>query len=346
MKLGLDSYSTRNSGLDPAGVLALAHELGLAGVLFEPGPFNSFRDRDLDALRRRAEELGLYVELGMGSIFRWHPMAEKGRNLLADAGCDVAVSEAQIVIEHLKVARRLGSTLLRCVGGNLFVRDEGHDMARLADQAVDILREACRAAGRHGHDDRHGKPRRLHRPRAGRHPARVDSPAFGFTLDCANLAFDLDDPLRLARIMAPHALTTHFKNYRVIRTRRGLALENCSLGEGEIDLPAIAEILAAQHPAINLNIEIHTQFAPFTLDILDKTYFQRHPSPPGDGLAWYLQAAWNKAIPEALPANLPDGQLSWQREQEDVRQSVRWARDKLEHLFSRPVPSPSGRGLG
>ena len=51
--------------------------------------------------------------------------------------------------------------------------------------------------------------------------ARVNSPAFGFTVDCANLAFDLDDPLRLAGILAPHALTTHFKNYRVIRTRDG-----------------------------------------------------------------------------------------------------------------------------
>ena len=29
MKLGLDSYTTRNSGLDPVGVLNLASELGL-----------------------------------------------------------------------------------------------------------------------------------------------------------------------------------------------------------------------------------------------------------------------------------------------------------------------------
>ena len=36
--------------------------------------------------------------------------------------------------------------------------------------------------------------------------ARVNSPAFGFTVDCANLAFDLDDPLRLAEILAPARL--------------------------------------------------------------------------------------------------------------------------------------------
>ena len=31
MKLGLDSYSTRNSGLDPVGVLEFAAGLGLDG---------------------------------------------------------------------------------------------------------------------------------------------------------------------------------------------------------------------------------------------------------------------------------------------------------------------------
>ena len=333
MKLGLDSYTTRNSGLDPLGVLGLARELGLQGVLFELSPFSSFRDRDLEAVRTCAADAGLYVELGMGSIFHWHPMAEKGRNLLAEAGYDVSVSEAQIVIHHLKIAKQLGSPLLRCVAGNLFIRDEGHDMARLADQAVVILREACRAAedlGMHIAMENHADftVRELAGIRA-----RIDSPAFGFTLDCANLAFDLDDPLRLARIMAPYALTTHFKNYRVIRTERGLALENCGLGDGEIDLAAIVEVLAAHHPGIHLNIEIHSQFAPFTLDILDETFFQRHPSPPGDGLARYLHKAWGKPIQPALPANLADGEPSWELEQEHLRQSVGWAKQKLSHLF-------------
>ncbi|MCX6621119.1 MAG: hypothetical protein NTY38_08565, partial [Acidobacteria bacterium] len=88
MRLGLESYSTRNSGLDPTGVLGLASDLKLDGVLFELSPFTSFRDEDLTAIREFAENRGLYIEFGMGSIFRWHPMAEKGRELLAAAGYD------------------------------------------------------------------------------------------------------------------------------------------------------------------------------------------------------------------------------------------------------------------
>jgi sugar phosphate isomerase/epimerase len=334
MKLGVDSYSTRNSGLDPIGVLGLAAELGLQGVLFELTPFESFRDADLAAVRRTADEKGLYVELGMGSIFRWHPMAEKGRRLLAEAGADTAVSEAKIVVAHLEIAKKLGSPILRCVAGNLFTRDEGHDMAALADQTVAILREACCAAEGLGMKiamENHADF--TVRELAGI-LARVGSSAFGFTVDTANLAFDLDDPLRLARIMAPHALTTHFKDYRIERTPDGLALANCAVGEGDIDVAAIARGLAGCSPQINLNIEIHSQFAPFKLDILDETFFGRHPAPPGDGLAWYLRQSWQRDLLTPHPASLPDGPKSWQLEMEHLKQSIAWAKKELSDVLA------------
>lgn len=333
MKLGLDSYSTRNSGLDPVGVLELAKSLGLDGVLFELSPFRSFRDEELVRIRQSAERLGVYCHLGMGSIFSWHPMAAKGRELLADAGYDVAVSDAQLVIHHLQVARKLGSPLLRVVAGNLFTRDEGYDMAVLAHQAVAILREACKAAEDLGlriaienHADFTVQELlSIH--------ARVGSPALGFTVDCANLAFDLDQPLCLARMMAPYALTTHYKNYRIVRTECGLALENCALGEGDIDVVAIAGILGRAHPEICLNIEIHSQFAPFRLDILRREFFERHVPPPGDGLAWYLARAWERPIQRGPGRNLPDGSDSWAVERPHLEQSVQWARQRLADLL-------------
>ena len=165
--------------------------------------------------------------------------------------------------------------------------------------------------------------------------ARVNSPAYGFTVDCANLAFDLDDPLRLAGIVAPYALTTHYKNYRFIRTREGLALENCALGEGEIDIVAIAELLAKHNPQINLNIELHEQYAPFRRDVLRPAWWAKHPSPPGDGLAWYLEKSWNKPVLDMLRGDLPDGAATWEIESEQLRKSVRWAKQALGHLLAK-----------
>ena len=333
MKLGVDSYSLRNSGLDPLGVLQLTRELGLDGVLFELSPFQSFRDPDLELIRATAAELGLFIEFGMGSIFHGHPMAEKGRRLLAEAGHGTADNEAQTVIQHLEVARKLGSSILRCVAGDLFTRDAGHDMARLADDGVAILREACRAAEALGMKIAMENHADFTVRELASILARVNSPAFGFTVDTANLAFDMDEPLRLAQILAPYAVTTHFKNYRVIRTPQGLALENCALGEGDIDQVTIAEILARYHPGLNLNIEIHSQFAPFPLNILTPRYWDRHPAPPGDGLSWYLGKSWTRSDPPTPSANMPDGPESWQVEREHVESSIRWARERLGHLL-------------
>ncbi len=147
-------------------------------------------------------------------------------------------------------------------------------------------------------------------------------------------------------ILAPYAVTTHCKNYRVVRTRQGLALENCALGEGEIDLPAIVAALAEHHPAINLNIEIHSQFAPFRLDVLSEAFWRRHPAPPGDGLAWYLARAWEKPLLDPWPESLPDGQPAWRREAEDLRSSVRWAKQALaDQLTGSPLPLGEGPGV-
>ena len=334
MKLGLESYSVRNSGLDPVGVVRLANELGLQGVLFDMSPFTSFRDEELAAIRKTADDVSLYIEFSMGSLFHWHPMAEKGRDLLADAGYNIDVSEAEIVIHHLDIARKLGSPLLRCVGVTWPVRNGGQDMVALADGPVAILREACRAAEEMGLKIAMENHADFTARELVGILARVGSPAFGFTVDCGNLAFDLDDPLRLAEIMAPYALTTHYKNYRVLRTPQGIAMGNCALGDGEIDIVGIADILGRHNPQITVNIEIHPQYGPFRLDLFDKLFFTRHASPPGDGLVWYLERAWAKEILKTLLASLPDGKPAWGVEYELLKQSVRWAKEKLAHLLS------------
>jgi len=339
MKLGLESFTVRNSGLDPVGVLNFSEESGLEGVLFEPSPFGSFEDKELDKIRKTAQDKGLYVEMGMGSLFDWHPMAEKGRQLLASAGYDVDVSDAKIAVYHLEVAKKLGSSLLRCVGGNLFTRDEGHDMNQLADKTVDILKESCKVAEDMGIKIAMENHADFTVPELIEILNRVDSPAFGFTVDCANLAFDLDDPIKLAKIMAPYALTTHYKNYQVIRTKEGLALKNCSLAEGEIDIVSIAEILAEHNPDINVNIEIHSQWFAFGLNIFDREFFAKHPAPPTQGLNWYLEKSWNKDVVENFSPDLADGEESWKLEHEHLKDSVRWAKEKLANLLSKGANS-------
>src|SRR5919201_1568728 len=70
-RLGLDSYSLRSQGWDAFQLLEYAAGMGLDNVHFSERRFlGSLSDDYLAALRRRAEELGVTIEVGMMSFDR------------------------------------------------------------------------------------------------------------------------------------------------------------------------------------------------------------------------------------------------------------------------------------
>ena len=272
----------------------------------------------------------------MGSILPWHPMAEKGRRLLAEAGCDTGVSDAQIVIQHLHVARKLGSPILRCVAGNLFTRDEGHDMAALADQVVAILREACRAAEDLGmkiamenHADftvrelasilaRVEQPglrlhRRLRQPglRPGRSAAAGRDPRPPRP----------DDALQ----ELPHH--PHADRAWPWRTARWATATSTWWPS--------PSCWRKHNPQINLNIEIHSQFAPFRLDILERGVLDA-ASRRRRATAW--PGTWRrpgrKPLPDPWPDNLPDGTAGLGARSEDICDLGPLGEAALAHLLT------------
>ncbi|MGI9146873.1 MAG: hypothetical protein ACR2IK_10040 [Chloroflexota bacterium] len=71
MRLGIDSYSLRWQGWDASRILEYAAELGLDNVQFSERRFlASLDDGYLASLKRRADELGLTIEVGMMSFDR------------------------------------------------------------------------------------------------------------------------------------------------------------------------------------------------------------------------------------------------------------------------------------
>ena len=172
-------------------------------------------------------------------------------------------------------------------------------MVALADEAVAILREACRAAEDLGMKIAMENHADFTVRELASILARVNSPAFGFTVDCANLAFDLDDPLRLAEIMAPPRLDDALQELPNHPHPDGLALENCALGDGDIDLAAIAELLGEAQSADQPEHRNSLASSPLSAGRLEPGLSGRGiRSPPGDGLAWYLAKGVAKAPPD------------------------------------------------
>src|SRR5213080_4902869 len=107
MRLGLGTYSLRWQGWDAFQFLQYAAGLGLDNVQFsERSTLASLEQAYLESLKRRADDLGLSVELGMLSFDRYSSFfrAEYG-------------SGEQQLGDLVRAAHVVGSPSVRCVLG-------------------------------------------------------------------------------------------------------------------------------------------------------------------------------------------------------------------------------------
>ena len=107
MRLGLDSYSVRWQGWDAFRILEYAASLGLDNVQFsERGALASLDPAYLESLKRRADDLGLSIEVGMLSFDRYSSFfrAEYG-------------SGEQQLADVVRAAQVVGSPIVRCLLG-------------------------------------------------------------------------------------------------------------------------------------------------------------------------------------------------------------------------------------
>jgi sugar phosphate isomerase/epimerase len=143
------------------------------------------------------------------------------------------------LVHHIAVARRIGATVMRIVGGNASCRQFG--VEETIGRLTPVLHRAYLEAEAQGvklaienHND--FTARELLRLLD-----RVSSSALGVTLDTGNAIRVHDDPIEATRILAPYAFATHLKD---IAVHRGSPVEfsfwrSCPVGQGIIDIPAI-----------------------------------------------------------------------------------------------------------
>jgi|GEM_PF-1036226 len=85
----------------------------------------------------------------------------------------------------------------------------------------------------------------------------VDSPAVGAVFDSGNSIPFYQDPIEEARLLAPHARTTHIKDHVLVRDNDGEVWSTgVALGSGRIPLTEIVEVLAAAPHLERLMIQV------------------------------------------------------------------------------------------
>lgn len=242
MKLAIDSYCYHryfgevypeiqrpaDRTLSVWDFLRRARQLGVQGVSLE-SCFLPTDERSLSQLRDRLDELQFE------RVWAWgHPDGLcSGTNRAA----------AKDLARHLSIARQLGAKVMRIVGGSRRTRPERWSvhkrrLTRMLSGLLGAAQEQGVVMAIENHID-------LRCDEMLDLLDTIDSPWLGLCLDTGNNLRLFEEPVAVARALAPRAKATHIKD---IGVRRGDPKEfsfwpSVPLGQGLIDIAAIVQIL-------------------------------------------------------------------------------------------------------
>lgn len=303
MGIATTSYMTVRKFRDTYEFLENCNTLGAAGI-------QSAINGDVRKLRKRAEELNMYIEAIAGMPH----------------GDDASAFEN--AVENAKAA---GALCVRVnAGGRRY-----EDFTTLADYQAFANRSKASLKTAVGICERHKIPFALENHKDWTLDQMVpllksySSEYLGACLDFGNNIALLDDPLDVAEQLAPFAITTHVKDMGVEPYEDGFLLSELPLGEGFLDLPRMFSLVHEARPRTNFNLEMITR-DPLKVPCFTDRYWATFPDRSGLHLARTFRLVRDHTKHEPLPrlSQLPhDEQL--RVEAENVKSCLQYAHQKL-----------------
>ena len=259
-----------------SGFLEKAKSVGLDGVeiMWDHGMMK-MGERDLLALRRRADDLGMYLELNVGLLT--DSCFEECVKAASKMGCKIvntflgmqcrpktikSVDDARAFNKKAKADLKAAEEIGRKYGARIAV--ETHT-DRTADDWVDIMEEA-----------------------------RTEH--VGLRLDTANCLWTAEDPVEVSRKLAPYVETIHLKDWRIVERPDlpcGYTTQDVVSGQGHVNLKSIVSILKKTKPDIDFTIECITCCLPIELPWLDEAFWNTFEKPDAGSLVKMLKLIKN-----------------------------------------------------
>jgi len=329
MKLGIDSFSLRWQGWDAFQILEYSAQLGLDNVHFsERKQLAGLEVNFLTALKRRADELGLSIEIGMLSFDKYAGAFD------AELG-----SGEQQLMDMARAAKIVGSPVVRCVLG--FQQDRLGDVpfAQHVDECIRALRAAgavARECGVRFAIENHGGVDLLARELKDLIEAAGTDIA-GACLDTGNPVYGGEDPVLSTEVLGQLIISSHVRDTRVWAVEDGAMAQWVPVGQGHMDMRRIVDIMAERAPAAPVDLEIITGGPPKHIPYLDPSsnYWQLYPDMPAPDFARFVALA-EKGTPGELdqllaqrgPGSKPDDALKAQQRRH-FEESVAYCKETL-----------------
>jgi sugar phosphate isomerase/epimerase len=333
MRLGVDTYSLRWQGWDPFQFLDYSAKVGLDNVHFsERDNFPTLDEGYLKSVKRRANELGLAVEVGMGSFDKYSSAFRP----------NLGTGEEQLTA-MLHAAKVVKSPVVRCLLGSQTERMGPAPIEQHIEECVRTLKavaplardlEIKFAVENHGGIDLLARELKALVEAAG-------TDYVGVCLDTGNPAWAAEDPVVSAEILAPYTVSSHVRDNRVWAVPEGAMAQWVPAGQGNTDLKTIVGILKEQAPSAPVDLEIITCLGPKLLPYNDpqSDFWKMYPNMLARDFVRFVKMA-EAGKPEPLEQLLippqtrgvPSGELGEQLKAQQRRhfeESVTYCREVL-----------------
>ena len=287
--------------------LEYCHGLGAGGVQTE---LDSLETEYAQRLRRRAEQLGMYLEVITG----------------------LPREDSDAFERTVRAAKEAGAVCLRsaCLDGRRYER-----FATLDDWKRFVAESKGRIARSLPILEKHGMLLGLenHKDWTAEDLAALlkgySSEYLGACIDTGNNLALLDEPMDLVERLAPYAVTTHFKDMAVEEYAEGFLLAEVPLGQGMLDLKRLVGTIARARPRAKFTLEMITR-NPLQIPCLSERYWATFPERSGRCLARTLTLVrtHKPRDPLSRPDSL-DPAARLRLEEDNVRQCLVYAREDL-----------------
>jgi sugar phosphate isomerase/epimerase len=328
VKLGLDFFSLRSQGWDAFRLLDYASGLGVQVAHFsEPRFLGSLDEAHLGKIKAHAEQLGLALEAGFGSIC---PTSTRFRK-------EDGTAEEQLR-RMLGVARRLGSPFVRCYLGS----SQDRQTAIPLEQHIENTIQVCRAVRKDALDagvkiaiENHAgdlQSRQL------RELIEVAGPDYvGALYDAGNATWTLEDPLLALETLAPYVLASGIRDSAVWEAPEGVAVQWVPMGKGNVGIEQVGRRFEQLCPGKPFSLEIINVRQARLFACWQEDFWKTYQDVPAWIFARFVQMAragkpYDQTPPGPLGA-APESEafrvFLVEQERRDVEQAVRFAQEKL-----------------
>jgi 3-oxoisoapionate decarboxylase len=282
IKLGFDSYSIRAFHWKAIQLLDYAASLQLDTLqLSSLGDYESLDAAYLAGVKEHAARRQVSIDAGIGCICP------------SSASYNQKEGEpAEYVRRGLRVARAVGSTVMRCYMGSRADRHGPVPLEAHMENTVRVLhavRPLALDLGVRVAIENHAGDMQAREVKSIIEEAGADF--VGACLDTGNPLWVCEDPLLTLEILGPYVATSHVRDSAVFEHPRGAAAQWVALGDGVIDFARFVQSFRQLCPQAAIQLEIITGRPPEVLPYLEPDFWNAFRKMPAWEFARFVALA-------------------------------------------------------